>query len=223
LGYAEPKDALTMKTSPQSNAGQVTFNLIVTSRQLSLLEEIRNGENLRFKLRVFGEVNGEQGNGASSDEITIHIYQSQWLDVLRQARYCNYLLFEIPLPSTSDSEKFNPTVDLMNHAKRQFLYGNYDDTIATCRKALESLIQALGEKSAQTGAKKRFKDDEKAMSKGERMFFLREALRHYTHLAHHVSDQDNDQFTFSRREARFVLGTTAAHLSFALENVLEIP
>ena len=217
LGNAEPEKPLLIKTSPKNIDSFTIFNLVLNSYQLSILEDIRNGNDLYFKLKVYGETNGDQGKGTASDEIPFYVNQSQWLDLLKSINYGEFLLFEIPVPSITKSENLRAVVDLLNQARNHFLYGLYDETVATCRKALDSLTIILDDEDKQTEAKKQFKNDKEHMSLEQRVLFIREALRHFTHLAHHVSEV-GESFSFTRQEASFTLGSTAVIISFALQS-----
>ena len=219
LGYAEPEEPIWIKTLSKSINSFTVFNLILNSYQVNLLEGIRNGKDLQFKLKIYGEIDGDEGSGTTRDEIIFYVNQSQWLDILKQIKYGEYLLFEVPLPVEKEYENLKSVVDLLNQAKNHFLYGNYDDTVASCRKALESLAHQLNEKRKQAEAKRQFKEKEQTLSKQQRILLIREVLRHLTHLAHHVSDT-GEVVPFSRNEANFVMGSTAAIISLSLQKIV---
>ncbi len=217
LGQAEPEKPLFIVAASNVDNGDIFFTINLNSQQLSLIEDIRRGDDLFFKILILGEALGNSGSWSARDELLIKVNQREWIDALKQMNYGEFLLFEIPLPKDAVHEEIKAAIDLLKQAQNHYLLGNYEDVVSTCRKAIESFNHGRNETEKLSEAVNIYSTNKRNMSKKQRALFIREALRHFTHLAHHVSDT-GEAVSFTRNEAGLALGMTAALLSFSLEN-----
>ncbi len=220
LGESKPEKPLLIRTSRHSITNlKIAFSMTLYEHQLEKIESMRNGEGLHFKLNLAGESFGDGRSEITQNELRLFVNQKEWLEVLKQIDYGEFLLFEIPVPSAEQSEELRTAVALMTQARSHFLLGNYGDAVATCRNVLESLAKALKEEKKQSQAKKQFKENEqsaRAMTQEQRALLIRESVKHFSQLAHHPSS-DGAAFIFNRKEALLMLGCTATLISFALQ------
>ncbi len=213
LGIAEPESPLYIKTTHNPLSSTISFFLDLDKSRVNAIEKMRNGGDLYFKLRIYGQADGEQGPWPAQDELLISVNQKAWRVALKQMDFEDFLLFEIPLPIDEIQGELKESISLLEKAKEFFLSGFYDDTVATCRKVLESFSKARKEDKKKASAVSAFREKrQKGMTKEQRGLFLKEALRHYTHLAHHPME-NGISICYTRDEAGMVLGCTAAIVS----------
>lgn len=217
VGYAKPEKPLIIKTSKFSHQSSVLFDLLLNKDQINSIEEERGGGDLFFKLNITGETycNGESDTAYT--ELLFPVNQKEWINVLKQLNFTEYLLVEIPIPSERETKQIKNSIDFLIQARKNFIEGNYEETVAICRKALESLSKGLGETENQKKARDLFKTNQQEMSLEQRYLMIREATIHFSHLAHHVSNT-GERFSINRRDANFILGLTSMIISFSLKS-----
>ncbi|PKN67823.1 MAG: hypothetical protein CVU57_01010 [Deltaproteobacteria bacterium HGW-Deltaproteobacteria-15] len=218
LGKAIPERPIVIQTFPHSHRNSISFYLDLTPAQIEALEEVRKGEDLFFCFDMKGEGYKDDQHWEAWDQLTIPVNRKTWTDVLRQIGYADFLLFEIPVPHSNSPAELKNAIASLEKARDHFLAGSYDDTVANCRKSLESIEKGLNEETAQKEAVRHYQRNRDEMSKEERQLFLREALKRYTHLAHHTSETGAN-FRFDRAEANMVMGVTAALVSHAMQRI----
>jgi hypothetical protein len=102
---------------------------------------------------------------------------------------------------------------MLLRARDQMLQGHFDTVVSLARSVLESLTTVSGEQEAIGAAMEKFRakgDVRKSMTKKERALVVQEAVRNYTHLAHHVADGSGAPEWYSRSDATFVLTLASA-------------
>jgi len=146
---------------------------------------------------------------------------SDWLRVLREAGAADVLLVGVPLPMEGQSTVFVEAFRLIRRANQHLITGEYDTCIAECRRALES-VWAFGdlESAALAAGDLLASKERKSMGRKHRILAVAEAVRHLSHLAHHVDDEGNAE-VFGRLDAALVLATTSALVS-ALAPAVEV-
>ena len=215
VGFAEPEQPLILKPGKFVQQTNVMFFLNLSGQQLFALESVRNGGGLHLKLVLTGEANGTVDGMVTRDEVAVEITLSDWARVLKEIGYRDILVVGMELPTTTLGEKLKPARDQLLQAHDDLIGGRYDDVVARCRKALDSVQAILDEKELATAAVDKFlKGPRRQMSKLEREFVVGEAARNYAHLAHHV-DQDGEQEWYSRADATFLLALAIAVISSA--------
>jgi hypothetical protein len=152
LGLADPERPLIITAKPHASRSFILFNLHLSGKQLVAIEDVRRGGDLRFNLIIFGEAHADADSQAVQDELSIPVNQKAWIDVLKQMNYTDFILFEIPMPDKGAPADLKASVDLLSKAKEHYIFGNYVDTVATCRLALESLTKGLNEDDEQSEA-----------------------------------------------------------------------
>lgn len=222
IGRAILKEPLLVESVEHAQPGQIEFILELQSHQIEAIEKLRNGGSLIFAVKLFGEVTGGEQEikltNIRHHETTITVNQSTWLSALKSMGYRNVLLFEIPVPIDSTSGVSEKVLQYLRTAQKHYLAGHYDETVGYCRHVFDKLEKILSDKSSLIKIRKEYLkdlDSIKFMSKEERFLLIRHSIRHITHLAHHLEEDENEKnIPFTRNEARMILGQTASLVSF---------
>lgn len=214
LGSMRPERPFVIEGNETPRQSSILFHLDLAPDQITALEELRNGGDLWFAFTFKGvsRVNNDT-NPMSSSSQEFHINQRTWLDVLKEVGYGEHLLFEIPTLTGTNSSQSAKAIRALQKAREHFLNGHYDECVASCRSALDS-VQEVGPLHDAKTAFCEDKESRRAMSVHQRVLLLASALRHMTHLAHHPEDSDNEEHgCYSRADATIALSTTAVLIS----------
>ncbi|MDP1610663.1 MAG: hypothetical protein Q8M11_06370 [Sulfuritalea sp.] len=215
LGQAGPESPLFLEPNKYAQKSSLLFQLDLSESQIFALETLRNGGGLRFKFILMGYADGNLDRIAVRDELQCDVTLSDWARVLKEIGYCDVLIIGLELPGNHIGNALVPARDLVTKAHADLIAGRYDDVVARCRKALDSVQTVLNEKDTTNLAVERFnKGPRRLMTKLERELLVVEAVRHYSHLAHHV-DEDGDPEWYSRSDATFLLAMAVAVLGNA--------
>ncbi len=208
LGLASPEMPKTFKPCPQPQSGNLLYEAILSKESLEEIEKLRLGGDLRFKLDIIGEYYDGLNLAGALQSVGYIANQKEWITAIQAMGFRGGLVFELPM-DLNLSDEVKSSLMAIQKAREHLHYGNYDDVVAKCRIALESLlskwvnINCVREKS---------KSDRKTMSKTERLVYSIDQIVNLTHLAHHLDDESK-YVSFNRSEAVFVLGATISALS----------
>ncbi|MEX2347712.1 MAG: hypothetical protein WD511_00710 [Balneolaceae bacterium] len=223
LGIATPEKPF-LEITPQENDREAyaDLRLILSPHQIELIEDIRKGEDFRFKMKISCELNtrffDDQSdiNRSQVEEYNKIVNQSEWINALEKMDYGKYFLLEVPIPEVLNSKiPKNIHAELLS-AQRHFIKGHYEVTVGKCRKVLELLDKLLADESKMSKSMNSFKGTKNvrdSMSKEERFYMIRKVVYHYTHLAHH-SETDGSITQFSRIEAQQILTMVTSVLAY---------
>ncbi len=222
LGKTYPEVPLVMvakQSSPELISPDIyshLFYIDLDPFQIECIEDLRNGGDLKFTLHLSGIADGYWGpQSRTVQEVHFRANQSDWIKVLGEMKYQEFLLFEIPIPPENASSELKQAIQYLKQAKDHLLKGHYDEVVGKCRLVLESVTKGLKEESDVQTAINTYSNGRKEMTKNQRILFLREVARHVCHLPHHVSD-DSSNVSYDRTDATCVLGVTAAVLARSL-------
>jgi len=138
--------------------------------------------------------------------------EQEWLDVLENIGYADYLTQKIPLPDEKDRPEVAKAIEYLRKAKTAFNERRYGDAVGKCRKAIDKLNEEFGQSKA-LGDLLQEMDDKNAHSKLERELLPRGAVRHSdTHPPHHIDTDDH-----TREEASMTLGITTSLFANTVE------
>lgn len=224
LGWAVPEALLSLKPTKYSSKEGLLFDLDLSPQQIYSLEELRAGGDLQFELQISCQAKGALGSYPAVETIQRLVTLSDWSVVLRQLRYSDTLVIGLEIPLVEIGSTLANAVDCIRRAHECLHHGQYDVVVAQCRLALDGLNVAGSGRSMSSASVEKFRGGEKAkMSKLERELLMGEAVRHYTHLAHHVG-LDGAPVSFSRSDASTVLALTSATIASAVsrERVREL-
>jgi hypothetical protein len=213
LGVATIETSWYVETSDHARRDAVCAYLDLSFDQLEALERMREGGSLSFKLDIRLLVHSRQrGVQRGDQQLWVEVTLSDWSKVLEEIGHSETLLLGLQVPLQGVPAEIQRAADQVREAHRDLGAGRYDSAVARVRLAMDTLDTVLGFNSrAQVlqeftaGSASR-----EQMSKRARADLVRIAIRHYTHLAHHV-DAIGTPETFSRHDAQFALaGATAA-------------
>jgi hypothetical protein len=128
------------------------------------------------------------------------------------------LLLCVELPQVTAGGPLSSAVKEIRRAHSDLLAGRYDTAVGRARMVVELIDDVIGTELDRAEIIKSYgtnRESRERMSKRARADLVRLAIRHYTHLAHHVDDEGLVG-SFGRHDAQFVLAATAAALWDAL-------
>lgn len=213
LGTAHPESPIVYSQNQHSQNSGILYELQVSQHAVEKIERLRGGGDIEFSLEIKGKCISDSYVMYPSDSIKYRTNQKEWIDLLRTINHKDGVLLELPFDIDS-SDELKAAYQSIDIAKNHLYYGNYDDVVAKCRVALESITTHSGKIRE---IRKIFKEKKKSMSKDERFLNAIDNLANYTHLSHHPSEA-GEYISFSRSEAIFVLGSTVSALASYVEH-----
>lgn len=208
LGRAYPESPLVIKNQKHPQSLGILFDIFLNSVQLEEIEKIRCGSDIQFTLDIKGSISDEFNETKDSDKVIFRVNQKEWIEALYQMNYGNFILYEMPANFIM-KDSYKSSYKSFIKAKNHLFYGNYDDVVAKCRLALDRILK---ESDVIKEARRQYCGDKKQMKKEARLMNAIDAINHCTQLGHH-HDSDHEEVNYTRSEAVFVLGITAAALS----------
>ena len=221
LGHINIDRPLWINTAPFSQKRQLAMFVDLAPGQIEALEESRNGEGgLEFTLSVAALTEHNGNIDQARESVLFSINQSDWLSVLTQIGYGDFLLFEIPAPisATADTDY----IAHLRKARQHIWLGHYEEAVIACRTALACYWDAKKLASAITASERAFcgkrngastdgAEARNTMSKDERFLLLYRAAKHLTDAPAHPEGRPPQPFT--RSQAISVLSIVASLLS----------
>lgn len=208
LGFATPEVPKTFRPHNHEQKSGLLYEMALTKEVIEELEILRSGEELEFKVDIYGEYYDGDNLLCDSTSVQYKASQNEWINTLKSMNFKGGLILELPMDITP-SEEIKTALIAIEKAKNHLYHGNYDDVVAKCRIALESAMSAWGDKQSIKGLSKASK---KGMSKDHRFIHAIDQIVNFTHLSHHPDDDDK-YISFSRSEAIFVMGATLSVIS----------
>ncbi len=219
----------------------IWFSIVLNPMTLEKVEQIRAGGKLNLVLRVngVGRLYAIQNPESPSNsafalpgscppvDIGPSLYppmhvesnalflipQSTWVEIIQAMGYGRSMLYEIPWAQLDGGQLPKATVAWEN-AQKAFFREEYVHSVGECRKCWEALKQTLGHTSDVWAKAKLGKDQVASIS--DRFQLVWESVKHLTSFTHHIIEDGRlDQETYSREQARYILGMTALCLSLA--------
>lgn len=220
LGHLYMDRSVWLNTSTHPHKHYLSMFVDLAPEQIEALEASRNGEGgLDFTLTVTALTEYQENIDQTNESVLFCINQSDWLSVLAQIGYGDYLLLEIPSPPSAGTD--TDYLARLREARQHIWLGQYDDAVMDCRNALacrkdKGLAEAItASERAFCGKKNAPPEDgegaRNAMSKNDRFWFLYRAAKHLTDASAHPEGRPPQPFT--RSQAISVLSITAALLS----------
>lgn len=228
LGHLYTDSPAWVNTYTREHREYLTMYVDLAPDQIEALEEYRGGAGLSFLLNIMALTKRQEDVDMKAEQIVFTVNQSAWIDVLKQVGYGDFLLFEIPaLPKATTETDY---LDCLKEARQHLWFGQYDDAVEDCRKALACYwtVHALDKpiaqsernfctkKSAATPPATQDQPDNNdnyrnGMLKHERLLLLHRAVKHLADAAAHREAKPRQPFT--RREALGTMSIVAALLA----------
>jgi hypothetical protein len=206
----------TFRRLPYGGRTNSLLRVDIMDSQLLVLEDLRRSEGLEFEVQLTGQGHSPRETIPVEDRLRYAVNLSDWAQVLGQLGFADIFVLGVEMPVGSIPDALASAVKLLRDAQRLLVAGEYELVVASCRQALDSLqtvLQQDGEiKSAWPERSGRSRDQ----SKLQRALAILDAMRHYTHLAHHVDGGGRAEW-YSRKDATLALTTSCALLTSATE------
>lgn len=210
LGNPRAQAPLVITTHNYQQSGTFAFELQLSSSTVEKIEQFRAGGGLGVKMHISGERIGQQ-HATQYDDVYYRVSQSQWVDVLRQMNFGDYLLCEIPIELGDDSD-LRGIWAFMTDARELMCNGHYRSAVLECRKAFETTMKRFNMEASIARAAVMNRESHRSMPKRERFLNLYEAAKRATHLSAHP-DANNEVVDYSRREALLIFAVVAAAIA----------
>lgn len=217
LGFASPESTVLIRLSAHSYVSNCLFDCLLIPSAMVAIEAIRAGGDLEFSLKLQGHTTFEVESMPLADELSCRVNQKDWLRVLREVGFRDTLLFEVPLPKKGESYVARSAIEFLHRAREHPLSGHYDESVATCRRAIESLEAFLDATHDRRTAVVAYQTDKKSMTRSQRADLVREAIVHFSHPSHH-GEFNSVEDDVSRHDATMALGVTAALFAHSLSD-----
>jgi hypothetical protein len=199
---------------------QEHFEVTITADQALAIEARRKDADPLFYLRLFGTLVGQLPEPmtfpSSTIELSLEVPTSTWLTGLDDNGYMFGLTVRVPEPlgrplgvsalATDETVASRAqATSRLRQARNDLVDGRYEDCVATCRKAIETLMmlhpQPAIKELAQVTARSR--------TEAERWAMLHHDLHSLTSAAHH-DDETTAEFRWNRGDAEAVLAIAAS-------------
>ena len=198
-----PSSDRLIKCHDFPSSEQIAFEVVLNQEQVNALEVCRQEKDLKLNLGLRALVASGDELLSSFDCTDIAVPREQWLSALKTAGYRNTLLFEVPLPATSDG-----LATLISKAQEFIETGYYKDAVMQCRHIIEQVESLREDKQASDSANNvAHSAERREMSSVDRLLSLREQLKNVCQLGAHGTED------FTRSQAKAVLGMTMALLA----------
>lgn len=210
LGCPRAEVPLVITAHEHQQSGTLAFELQVPASIVEKIEQFRAGGGLDVKMHISGERMGLR-HATEYDDVYYRISQSQWIDVLRQMNFGDYLLCELPIELGDDGE-LRDVWAFMTEARELIYNGHYSSAVLECRKAFETTVKHFNLEASLSRAAVMNRESHRSMPKRERFLNLYDAAKRATNLSAHP-DANNEVVDYSRREALLVFAVVAAAIA----------
>jgi hypothetical protein len=194
--YAQPR--ALRKNCPDS----LCFEGMLSYSQLEAFEKRRNGND--FDVSLYVSLHALRKQGLENWNIqggSLKKPAQEWLKILQQAGYKNYLFHELAFPADAIVRPNSAFQHLLN-AREHFDSGLYKECIVALRGVEEQLRKNRKDEDKIKRVTKLFKDDRESMKFSERALFLRNAVNNAMNSAAHIGEQEK---SFDRPTAKALL------------------
>jgi hypothetical protein len=210
LGTAVPQSQWFAETQKHPESTYFMVFLDLSAEQLSALERMRAGHPMFFRLELHTLVESRRwGWQRAQVQAQIEVPVSAWAKLLKDLGYTEILLVALELPVSNVPVSLSTAVQQLREAHSDFIAARYDRCVGACRLAIEAVDATLGNAGQVDQAFKAFDSNRRQMSRRQRALLVSGAVRHYTHLGHHLNSQAQME-VFSRSDAQFILAATSA-------------
>ncbi len=211
-------ESRSLQLNPNYSNGIYDCNFYFTPQQLAEIEKQRHGGDLLFYLSFNTFVDEYETNKhiEANAQFEFTLNQKKWLQILKQMKFTDYMLVEIPMPFLENVSSHREILTKFQKANELLYNGEYTLAVNECRSVLEGMEKKFGVHKNIKEIKDKFKNSPRKMALPERVVFFEHALKHLTQLAHHTNDaEDGDMYQdYSRYQAQLIVGNTGLILSY---------
>jgi hypothetical protein len=232
----------------ESNGGQLSLNqkttwnigIPLSPYQLQKIEEKRNGKELFLSVQFFCtagiRANGQQphisnitypsvGVGTSSyGYCHFRVAQSDWVQNLKELRYGDYVLCEIPLRGVPARVRLKKALTHLEDAWQHFINGNDKETLMSCYSAFECLAKHVNMTDPNQQAFEKILAGVEDEKKRKQLELLMSYVCRFFALARHEEGQEPVSFNRKDSEYGVILAqATLAYLAKSMSGESKIP
>jgi hypothetical protein len=192
---------ITNKIEKQ-RTGDLPMSISVTA-QTAEYEEIELGNASRSFITGFDKASGH---------VDFQIAQSDWVkNLLPQMGHQSFRLIELPIASQIIPGEYATSMRELEEARKYFLNGDYDKTVAHCRSALDPFKPKKDEIKKYVSSKSEFAWAKDVMeATDEWLLKLVKSTSHFTSKTHHIPSTGH----FDRTEAEIIMMVTTAIIAY---------
>jgi len=213
IGTLCPYELRMLRTHDFSNRECIDLSLILHPSQVSAIEDIRDGGDLTFNLKIRGQAYLNSDEQRAYDDFSVHVARSNWIQQLKNVGFMDVLLIEVPFPVTELPDQLEAVQHALEEAQRHFVSAEYSSCVASCRTAIQELgHHVFGNEGWAVKTLKQLDENATTMAKEDREKALFAVIRHYAHQAHHGEGEGGVRH-YTRSEAQMILRMTAAAVS----------
>jgi hypothetical protein len=152
------------------------------------------------------------GFDKASGHVDFQIPQSNWVNnLLPQMGHQSFHLIELPTASQIIPAEYATSLKELEEAKKYFLNGDYDKTVAHCRSALDPFKPKKGEIQSFIKSKSSFAwANDVLEATDEWLLKLAKSTSHFTSKTHHIPSTGH----FDRTEAEIIVMVTTAIIAY---------
>ena len=205
--------------------GVATFVIPLPGHILHSVEEARAGGDLELSITTSALVSPLRADNPmhlatpkesaiaspGSHDLAYKIPQSEWLKLLRQLQWNELELIELPRAWGPPSKTTDRATVRFDDALDAYRRGDWDDSMATCRKAFEALLQDLSGTTDMAKVETALSSYLGEGPKAKRLNALIRELGQFLHLARHEPPED---VIIKRSDASLSLQMTGAILRY---------
>jgi hypothetical protein len=177
--------------------------------RIERIEGLRSGREAVFWLALWPSLVDAQGFlDCNIQPVRAAIPRDKWVGVLGALTDAGVTLLEVTRPHL-EAPEFDAAVGHLREARSRVLHGDFDESVASCRRAIESVTKALniGHEAAELEKVLAAISDEE---RGKAYAGIVSRLKGLANVAIHRSQAPG---RYSRAEAQFVVGTTEHSLA----------
>ncbi len=186
---------------------------IILDCQVLILYQGKPGQQQQ---RLFDRLS-RQGSSPVSEDVS----QEQWLAILKDVGYRDYMIVEVPVEAIRSNPKLLEAWKLLESARARYEHGDDPGVLEACFKALDSVALHFGANAGHASAfeeilKPNLQHDLKARRAGE----LIHSIRAYSDRGRQSqASPDRTEIPVSHRDAEYVLMLTRVTLAY-MANIL---
>lgn len=206
IGVARPIRApFTFCSYEHSGNHQSDFELLLDHQTLKKIEEVRSGNDLRFRIKLSTLAHRGGEKTRLEAEVEQPVSQSDWIKLLNEIGYSSIFLLEVPLPCAGNH--VSAPFKYLSEAHVAYLRGDWREVVGKCRDVVES--------AAQIYSMEKIHDDllvigqSRGTDKWSRLSVIRRALHVFMHPARHPEGSPE---RFEREDAYFAISACAGFL-----------
>lgn len=208
LGHAIPETPVPFRIGAYSQPAATFYELLLTHAAIEAVERLRGGEGIQFRLKIQTHLTKGAETLVTHNEVLCSVPQSDWIAILERMGYRRTLLLELPIPRGDEGSVPQRHLEA---AHSHMLRGQYEDAVASCRKALEGWTTQRAEGEAVKKARDTKRGASRSLTLYERELLVRDAATNFADLSHHADDVANAE-NYGREDAAMMVAVTAAIL-----------